>query len=767
MSSENGRSIRQLIALRKISRRRLLSLGGLSSVFLSNSGSLSALAGVLSSKESKQIGAGGTPALPENAGEPSAFLGEDGYRAWLRYDEIEDGTQKQNYQRTITNVVVDGQSETANVVRSELTSALSLLLGKTIPLSSEVEDGSILVGTSQSPLITKLIPQADLKNLSADGFLIRSVQTGANQVIVIASPNEAGTLYGAFAFLRLLQSEQRLLQSEQRPLQSEQRPLQSEQPLAQLSIQENPKNPLRIIAHWDNLDGSVERGYAGNSLWQWRDLPEKVDGRLIDYARLNASVGINGVVLNNVNADPAFLDSENLRKVAAIAKTFRPFGLKVYLCANFAAPCKLDHLPTADPLDDQVIAWWRKKANEIYAMIPDFGGFLVKANSEGIPGPQDYGRSHADGANMMANAVAAHGGIIMWRAFVYTTGNQDPDRVKRAYEEFQPLDGKFANNVLVQVKTGPLDFQPREPFHPLFGAMPKSRLMAELQITQEYLGQSTHLVYLATLWKEVLDSDTFSNGANSSVAQIIESLPHPSNGGMSGGANVGSDRNWCGHHFAQANWFAYGRLAWNSDLTAAAIADEWIKMTWSHSPKAVACIRAIMLESYEAYVSYTMPLGLHHMVGGNHYAPLPEGEGDPRGIFHHASTDGIGYDRTRAGSDAVDQYHPPLNDRFNDLATCPEKFLLWFHHLPWDHRMASGRTLWQELCFKYDSGVKTAREMEDQWSSIQSMIDSRRHREVADKLRQQAKDAQSWSDKCLNYFSQYSKLPRVTSDSMQ
>lgn len=664
---------------------------------------------------------------------------EDGYRAWLRYDEIEDTQLKQNYLRSVTNVFVACQSDILQSARSELTHALSLLLGKQIPSNTELNDGSIVVGSKSSPF-AKAISEATLAEIDSDGFAIQSGRLNGHDIIAIIAENEVGTLYGAFAFLRLLMTGQ---------------------PLTQLKIVDNPKNPLRTIAHWDNMDGTVERGYGGSSLWNWDYLPDKVDGRLKDYARLCSSIGINRIVLNNVNADPAFLQSENLRKAAALANVFRAYGIRVFLGPNFDAPRKLGSLATADPKDARVKEWWRVKTREIYSLIPDFAGFLVKANSEGIPGPQDYGRTHADGANMLAEALAPHGGIVMWRAFVYTVGNQDPDRVKRAYEDFQPLDGKFADNVLVQVKTGPLDFQPREPFHPLFGAMPKTRLTAELQITQEYLGQSTHLVYLAPLWKEVLDSDTHCDVSNSSVAEVIERFPHPARGGMTGDANVGSDRNWCGHHFAQANWYAYGRLAWNPKLTSEAIADEWIRMTWSHSPDVIAVIRQIMLDSYEAYVDYTMPLGLHHMVGGDHYAPLPEGEGDPRGVFHHASTDGIGYDRTRTGSDAVDQYHSPLNDQFNDVKTCPEKFLLWFHHLPWDYQMKSGSTLWQELCLKYDSGVKVARDMEALWLSLHSSrIDGRRFKEVSVKLHQQAVDAQKWADKCLNYFAQFSKMPR-------
>ncbi len=713
LAEESPDQVKELLT--RISRRTLLSLGLLSPLYLSPLKLFLNSAGAVTGNDVKTSG-------------------EDGYRAWLRYQEIEDAAVRDSYRSKIKNVFVESDSPTSKVIAEELTKGLSLLLGFDIPLTDKVDAGTLRV-SCKAPLPSQLSADA-----GSDAYVIRTNDDNGSKTIGIFAGSDIGTLYGAFAFLRLLQTHQQI---------------------DQLDIFEKAKNPLRILAHWANPDDTIERGYGGKSLWKWAELPERVDSRLIDYARLNASLGLNGVVLNNVNSDPHILDAKNLRKVKALADTFRPYGLKVYVCANWSAPSVLDHLADADPLNPQVIEWWQKKANEIYAAIPDFGGFLVKANSEGIPGPQDYGRTHADGANCLANALAPHGGIVMWRAFVYTVGNQDPDRVKRAYLEFKPLDGKFADNVLVQIKNGPLDFQPREPFHPLFGSMPKTRVMAELQVTQEYTGQSRHLVYLAPCWKEVLEANTYGNGANSAVAKIIETVPKPGSGGFSAGANTGSDRNWCGHHFAQANWFAYGRLAWDSDLTAQSIADQWIKMTWSNSPKVVECIRDIMLKSYEAYVDYTMPLGLHHMVGGDHFAPLPEGEGDPRGIFHHASADGIGYDRTRAGSDAVDEYHAPLNDRFNDPKTCPEKYLLWFHHLPWQYRMASGRTLWQELCSKYDTGIKVASEMEKQWSSLASQIDGQRHQEVAAKLQQQAKDAEKWSDKCLSYFSQYSKMPRA------
>ena len=413
-------------------------------------------------------------------------------------------------------------------------------------------------------------------------------------------------------------------------------------PLAALDIVERPRLERRLLNHWDNLDGTIERGYAGGSLW-W---PDRVDRRLVDYARANASIGINGTVINSVNANPQSLTQPLLEKAAAIARIFRPYGIRVYLAANFAAPKMLGSLTTDDPLDPAVARWWREKVDDIYTLIPDFGGFVVKANSEGQPGPQDYGRTHADGANVLADALAPHAGIVMWRAFVYDE-KVDPDRVKRAYMEFVPLDGRFRENVFAQVKNGPLDFQPREPFHPLFGAMPKTPLMAELQITQEYLGQSNHLVYLAPMWKEFLDADTYAKGTGSTVTKVIDgTLESKARTGIAGVANTGRDTNWTGHDFGQANWYAFGRLAWDPNLSAGAIADEWIAMTWGHAPELRATIRSMMLDSREAFVHYTMPLGLHHLIGGDHYAPMPENT-DPRRAdwsatyYHHA--DAIGH----------------------------------------------------------------------------------------------------------------------------
>jgi alpha-glucuronidase len=600
----------------------------------------------------------------------------------------------------------------------------------------------LVVGTpATSPLVAGLGWAKDLSPLGPEGYLIRSTRIGGHAVTVVASSEEAGALYGAFHLLRLMQTGQ---------------------DVTDLRIAERPRLARRVLNHWDNLDGTIERGYAGRSLWEWPELPSRVDPRVLDYARANASIGINGTVINSVNARPESLSAPYLEKTAALANAWRPYGLRVYLSANFAAPKRMGGLPTADPLDPAVARFWREKAAEIYRLIPDFGGFCVKANSEGQPGPQDYGRTHAEGANVLADAVRPHGGIVMWRAFVYDA-SVDPDRVKRASAEFVPLDGRFRDNVFVQVKNGPLDFQPREPFHPLFGAMPKTPLMGELQITQEYLGHSTHLVYLAPMWREFLDADTRAKGPGSTTADVLDgTLEGHAQSGIAGVANTGRDPNWCGHDFAQANWYAYGRLAWDHGATAAALAEEWIRMTWSRDPAVVAEIRGMMLASHEAFVRYTMPLGLHHLIGGDHYAPMPENP-DPRRAdwsaiyYHRADGQGIGFDRTSKGSGAVAQYRSPMSEEWNDPATTPERFLLWFHRVGWDHRMRSGRTLWDELVFEYTRGAQEAQALERRWQTLRGKVDDERHEAVLRKLRQQVVDAAAWRDKCLRYFQQWSR----------
>jgi alpha-glucuronidase len=670
---------------------------------------------------------------------------ETGYDLWLRFPPIKDDSGRRAYAKAATALVSQGTSATARVARAELSRGLrGLLAVEVAPAAAVRADGAIVIGTpSGSPLVAGLNWAPSLTRLGREGYVIRSARVSGHAATVIASAGEVGVLYGVYHYLRLLETGENV---------------------SALDITERPRIDRRLLDHWDNLDGTIERGYAGRSLWTWAELPGRVDPRVEDYARANASIGINGTVINSVNAKAESLRADYLEKTAALARVFRPYGIRVYLSANFAAPKLLGGLPTADPQDAAVARWWRDKAAEIYRFIPDFGGFLVKANSEGQPGPQDYHRTHADGANVLADAVGPYGGVVMWRAFVYDD-RVDPDRVKRAYLEFVPLDGKFRENVFAQVKNGPLDFQPREPFHPLFGAMPRTPLMAELQITQEYLGQSTHLVYLAPMWREFLDAETYAKGAGSLVSKVIDgSLEDHARTGMAGVANTGRDLNWCGHHFAQANWYAFGRLAWNPSLPAEAIADEWIRMTWSGDPPVVATIRRMMLDSREAFVDYTMPLGLHHLIGGDHYAPMPENT-DPRRAdwsatyYHRADASGIGYDRTNRGSDAVSQYRSPLREQWNDPATTPEALLLWFHRVGWDHKMKSGRPLWEELIGHYHAGAERARALEEGWKTLRGKVDDERFEAVAAKLRQQVEDAAAWRDKCLRYFQGFSKRP--------
>ena len=667
---------------------------------------------------------------------------ETGYDLWLRYAPVADARQRAAYREAAAAVVV--QDPAAAVVRAELQRGLGGLLGANVPAREALARGAVVAGTpAGSALVAALGWDRDLAALGDEGFLIRSTTIQSAPVTVIASQGRAGILYGAFHFLRLIQTGQAI---------------------AALDVAQRPRIARRLLNHWDNLDGTIERGYAGRSLWKWEELPGRVDPRVTDYARANASIGVNGTVVNSVNANPRSLEAAYLEKAAALAGAFRPYGIRLYLAANFAAPRRLGGLATADPLDPAVARWWKDKAAEIYRLIPDFGGFVVKANSEGQPGPQDYGRTHADGANVLADAVGPHGGVVMWRAFVYDD-RVDPDRVKRAYLEFVPLDGRFRQNVFAQVKNGPLDFMPREPFHPLFGALPRTPIMAELQITQEYLGHSNHLVYLAPMWKEFLEADTCAKGPGSTVAEVVDgTLRGHARTGMAGVANTGSDVNWTGHDFAQANWYAYGRLAWDPALTAEAIADEWTHMTWTSAPDVVAAIRSMMLGSREALVDYTMPLGLHHLIGGDHYAPMPENN-DPRRLdwtatyYHRADASGIGFDRTRKGSGAVDQYRSPLRELWDDPATTPEELLLWFHRLPWDHRMKSGRTLWEELIVHYRRGAKAARGLETRWEALAGKVDVERHAAVAAKLRRQVADAAEWSERCLAYFRQFSARP--------
>jgi len=668
---------------------------------------------------------------------------EDGYDLWLRYRQISNAARLGEYRRGITELVFE-RGSVSSPATTELSVGLEGLLGTVLTNQIRVtQDGALVVGTARSRVVASLPLARELPALGDEGFLIRSATIGGKRATVIAANSDVGLLYGAFAFLRHVQTLR---------------------PLASIAITSTPRIRLRLLDHWDNLDRTVERGYAGQSLWNWAQLPDSVSQRYRDYARANASIGINGTVLTNVNANARILTPEYLTKVAALAKVFRPYGIKVYLTARFSAPIEIGGLKTADPLDAGVRGWWKEKADEIYAAIPDFGGFLVKANSEGQPGPQDYKRSHTDGANMLADAVAPHGGVVMWRAFVYS--NDVPvDRVKQAYDEFKPLDGAFRDNVLVQVKNGPLDFQPREPFHPLFGAMPKTPLMMEFQITKEYLGEDTHLVYLGRYFEEVLRADTYAKGRGSTVAKVIDGSLHGyARTGIAGVSNVGSDRNWTGSHFNQANWYAFGRLAWDPSRSSADIADEWIRMTFSNDAGVVARIRTMMLASREAVVNYMTPLGLAHiMATGHHYGPGPWADaGRPDwtpSYYHRADSIGIGFDRTAAGSNAVGQYYPPVRDRYANRATVPDSLLLWFHHVRWNERLRSGRTVWQELVLRYNAGVDTVRSMQRTWRSLRGKIDEERFREVDDLLTIQEKEARWWRDAGLLYFQTFSRLP--------
>lgn len=671
---------------------------------------------------------------------------EDGYDLWLRYHPL-PAAQMDAYRAHATQLVAPSSSPTQQVTRQELQRGLDGLLGRVTPLSdTATSDGAIIIGTpASSRLIAAL--KLDMKTLGHDGYLIRNATVAGHAVTVVAANDDAGALYGAFHLLRLVQTQQ---------------------PLDPVDVREAPKLQLRVLDHWDNLNGHVERGYAGNSLWDWQTLPDWLDPRYTDYARANASIGINGTVLNNVNAQAAILTPLYLDKVKALAGVFRPYGIRVYLSVKFSAPIEIGGLKTADPLDPQVQRWWHDKADEIYRLIPDFGGFLVKANSEGQPGPQDYHRTHADGANMLADALAPHGGVVMWRAFVYSQDNTD-DRAKQAYTEFKPLDGKFRANVLLQVKNGPIDFQPREPFNPLFGAMPKTPLMMEFQITKEYLGFATHLVYLGPLFEEALKADTMAKGKGSTVARVIDGqLDHHALTGIAGVANIGTDRDWSGSDFNQANWYAYGRLAWNPDASSRDIATDWVRMTFSNDDAFVKPVVDMMMTSREAVVDYMTPLGLHHLMGhGHHYGPEPWDASGPRAdwtpvYYHRADHDGIGFDRSSSGSNAVAQYAPPVAAAFNDVRRTPETLLLWFHHLPWTYRMASGQTLWDALVEHYTRGVDDVAQMRATWARLDGDIDAARYRKAAAFLAIQQKEAQWWRDASIAYFQSLNGLPLPT-----
>ncbi len=669
----------------------------------------------------------------------------DGYDLWLKYSQPPKPYAKAMLKQ-YKGLVARCDTPTKQAACQELQRGLLGLTGAPLATKTKLGKNTLVLATLDELADLKLtLPTAALESLGPEGYWVGTPHSSKRSITLITAHSDIGLLYGSFALLQYLQQQK---------------------PIDALALSSSPRVQLRILNHWDNLDGTVERGYSGASLWDWWRLPDLVDTRYTDYARANAAVGINGTVLNNVNSKALSLSPRYIKKAAAVANVLRPYGIQVYLSARFNAPMELGGLPTADPLDPKVQKWWRQKTNDIYAMIPDFGGFLVKANSEGQPGPQDYGRTHADGANMLAKALEPHDGVVMWRAFVYSEHDAE-DRARQAYSEFQPLDGQFADNVLIQVKNGPIDFQPREPFHPMFGAMPHTPLMLELQITKEYLGFSTHLAYLGTLWEELLQTDTHvSTKSPSTVADVVDGQLHQSSiTGMAGVANIGRDRNWSGSIFDQANWYAFARLAWDPNTSARAIAKDWLALTFTPDPGFVNGALSIMMRSREAVVNYMTPLGLaHQMATGHHYGPGPwvddlaRPEWNPA-YYHRADKNGIGFDRTASGSNALAQYAPTAAKQWANPKTIEDRYLLWFHHVPWQFSMRSGRTLWQELVYRYDLGVREVEQMAADWSALKPYVDNARYEDISARLKIQTREARWWRDASLAYFGSVSGLP--------
>ena len=669
---------------------------------------------------------------------------QDGYDLWLQYEKIENDQVVKNYRNHVTGFIKYGNGATLDAATTELTTAFKGLVGQKLKELNSVEENSVVLGTEDNlPSEIRSMLKNDLSEINSEGYVLKSLKVSNKNITVITGKSEVGVLYGTFRFIKEMQLQNNITQCD---------------------IIDSPKIQKRLLNHWDNLDRTVERGYAGFSIWDWHLLPELIKPEYIDYARANASIGINGTVLTNVNASSLVLTSPYIEKVKALAEVFRPYGIQVYLTARFSSPIESGDLETADPLDPEVRQWWKNKADEIYTEIPDFGGFLVKANSEGQPGPNNYGRSHVDGANMLAEAVAPHNGIVMWRAFVYS--EHDPeDRAKQAYSEFVPFDGQFHDNVLVQVKNGPIDFQPREPFHPMFGAMPDTPLMMEFQITQEYLGFSSHLVYLPKMFEETLEEDTYVQGKGSIVAKVIDgTLSNKKLTGIAGVANIGTAKNWTGHPFGQANWYGFGRLAWDPYLDSEAIAKEWLQMTFSNEQEFVDPVTDLMIKSREAVVNYMTPLGLHHIMDtGHHYGPGPwvDDLGRPEWnpvYYHRADEEGVGFDRTASGSDALSQYEEPIREQYSSIESTPEKYLLWFHHVSWDYEMENGQTLWYNLAKKYQEGVEDVEEMVATWNEMEEYVDDQRFQETQMLLQIQLKEAKWWRDACLLYFQQFSKM---------
>ncbi len=667
---------------------------------------------------------------------------EDGYDMWLRYSPVADQRSLKAYQKQLTQIVVEGESSTLAVATAELQRGLSGLLAKPIAINKgKLSKHALVIGTpANSPAIASLNLTERLAPLGNEGYLLEKTRINRRDVIIIAANSDVGVLYGSFHLLRLIQTQQSL---------------------DNISITSAPKLQHRVINHWDNLNRLVERGYAGLSLWDWGTLPDHKSRRYEDYARINASLGINGTVINNVNADPRILSDQFLQKIAALADVFRPYGIKIYLSINYNSPRAFGDLDIADPLDPRVQQWWKERTKKVYEYIPDFGGYLVKANSEGQPGPQDYGRNHADGANMLAAALKPYGGVVFWRAFVYSP--DIGDRFRGSYDEFKPLDGKFADNVILQVKNGPIDFQPREPYSALFSAMEKTNMMMEFQVTKEYLGFATHLAYQGPLFEESLRTETYAKGEGSTIGNILEGkVFNGKRTGMAAVINPGTDRNWTGHPFVQSSWYAFGRMAWDHNISAEVAAEEWLRMTFSNDKKFIDPVKQMMMVSREAGVNYRSPLGLTHLYSqGDHYGPAPWTANLERPdwtaiYYHRAAKDGIGFDRTKTGSNAIAQYPATLAKQYGDLNVVPEDLLLWFHHVSWDHKMKSGRSLWAELVHKYYDGVEQVRSMQREWDQLEAYVDAERFAQVKALLQVQERDAVIWRDSCVLYFQTFS-----------
>ncbi|MEV6129019.1 alpha-glucuronidase family glycosyl hydrolase [Streptomyces violaceusniger] len=680
-------------------------------------------------------------AQPVHGAGPSAATlpAEDGYDLWLRYRRVEDPGQLGRYRAELGTLVWQGDGPLQRSAVEELVRGLTGLLGTRVaPRTSAPLHAALVVGTpTSSPLIRELVPAADLAELGDEGYVVRRVTRRGRDFTVVAAHADRGVLYGAFHLLRLVQTRR---------------------PLEHVDLTERPAAPLRMADHWDNDDGSIERGYAGRSFFDWEKLPQ-LDTRYTDYARVLASLGINGAVINNVNTPADYLAEPFLTKLAALAGVLRRYGVALYVTANFAAPIDLGGLNTADPFDPGVRGWWTKKAEEIYGKIEDFGGFLVKANSEGRPGPLDYGRTHADGANLLAGALRPYGGIVMWRAFVHDT---DEKWDRQAYADFTPLDGKFADNAVVQIKNGPIDFQVREPAHPLFGSLPHTNSMIELQVTQEYTGHATHLCYLVPQWREVLDFDTLKAGEGSTVARVVTGRVHSyTHFGFAGVMNFGDARNWTGSHLAAANTHGYGRLAWNPDLSAQDLAAEWTRMTFGNDPHVIETVSALLLDSWRTYEDYTSPLGTGYLTHPpdasvtGHFDPSPTTTTQ----FHKSDRTGIGYDRTAAtGNGYTELYAPATRDIYESLENCPEELLLFLHHVPYTHRLDSGTTVIQHIYDTHFSGAARVADMRTDWEGLRRRVDHRRFGDVHRLFGEQITEAAKWRDTLVAYWFDLSRI---------